>query len=163
MAKAQGEQVLRSSVLDRVSGAYGGQSPMGSIGLRELKQAVTRDLEWLLNTRQWWPTELDALEETSRSIVTYGIPDLSVFSWISHSDRREICSSIEEAVRTFEPRLIGRTVRASLVETEDKAADDFRVRLRIDAVLHVEPYTEPVSFDTSIEVDTGAIEVKGST
>jgi type VI secretion system protein ImpF len=162
MAKAQEEQVLRPSVLDRLSGAHGAQGPVGSVGLRELKQAVTRDLQWLLNTRQWWPTELDVLEETPRSIITYGIPDLSVFSWISHSDRKEICSCIEEAVKTFEPRLIRRTVRASLVETENKAADDFRVRLRIDAVLHVEPYTEPVSFDTDIEVDTGAIEVKGA-
>ena len=162
MAKAQEEQVLRPSVLDRVCGAHGAQGPVGSVGLRELKQAVTRDLHWLLNTRQWWPTELDVLEETPRSIITYGIPDLSVFSWISHSDRKEICSCIEEAIRTFEPRLIRRTVRASLVENENKAADDFRVRLRIDAVLHVDPYTEPVSFDTDIEVDTGAIEVKGA-
>ncbi len=160
MSRNQGEKVLRSSVLDRLSGTHGAQNPSGSVGLRELRQAVTRDLEWLLNTRQWWPTELDSLEEAPRSILTYGIPDLSVFSWISHGDRKEICSSIEEAIRTFEPRLIQRTVKVAVVETA--AADDFRVRLRIDAVLHVEPYTEPVSFDTDIEVDTGAIEVKGA-
>ncbi|MDH3213242.1 MAG: type VI secretion system baseplate subunit TssE [Myxococcales bacterium] len=160
MARAQGEQVLRSSVLDRVSGSASAGGTFGSIGLRELKRAVTRDLDRLLNTRVWWPGEFEGLEEAAKSILTYGIPDLSSYSWSSSDGRSDICRCIETAVKTFEPRLLQRTVKVAVVETDAK--DDFRVRLRIDAVLHVEPYTEPVSFDTDIEVDTGAVEVRGA-
>lgn len=160
MARAQGEQVLRSTVLDRLSGSHGTTSPHGSIRLQDLKQALTRDLDWLLNTRVWWPGDFDHLEEAGRSILTYGLPDLTTYSWSAAGDRRAICARIETAIKTFEPRLLQRTVKVSLVETE--ATDYFRVRLRIEAVLHVEPYTEPVSFDTEIALDTGAIEIKGA-
>jgi type VI secretion system protein ImpF len=160
MARTQGEQALRSTVLDRLCGSHGASSSYGSILLRDLKQALTRDLDWLLNTRVWWPGDFAHLEEAGRSILTYGIPDLANYSWASADDRKDICRRLEEAIKTFEPRLLKRSVRVSMVETE--ASDEFRIRLRIDAVLHVEPYTEPVSFDTDIEVDTGAVQVKGT-
>jgi type VI secretion system protein ImpF len=161
MARDAGERVLRSTVLDRLSGSHGAKSAYGSIGLRELKQAVQRDLGWLLNTRVWWPGDFGHLEECKKSLLTYGIPDLATYSWTSAEDRRTICDRIEQAIKMFEPRLVSRTVKVTLVETE--AVDDFLVRLRIDAVLHVEPYTEPVSFDTDIEISTGAVDVRGAT
>ncbi len=161
MARGRGEQILRSSVLDRLSGSHGAKSTYGSVALRDLKQAVARDLDWLLNTRVWWPRDLGHLEECRKSLLTYGIPDLTSYSWASAEDRRNICDCIAQAIKTFEPRLLPRTIKVSLLETE--AVDDFRVRLRIDAVLHVEPYSEPVSFDTEIEISTGAVDVKGAT
>lgn len=160
MARVQGQPVLRSTVLDRLSGAHGTTSAYGSIRLQDLKQALTRDLNKLLNTRVWWPGDFDHLEEAGRSILTYGIPDLTTYSWSAAGDRREICARIETAIKTFEPRLLQRTVKVSFAETE--ATDYFRARLRIEAMLHVEPYTEPVSFDTEIALDTGAVEVKGA-
>ena len=161
MARNRSESALRSSVLDRLTGDHGASSRFGTIGLRELKQAVARDLEWLLNTRVWWPGEFRDLEESQKSVLSYGIPDLSVYSWASAGDRERVCAKIEEAVKTFEPRLMARTVKASVAPSEDVA--DFSVRLRIEAVLHVEPYTEPVSFDTDIYVDTGEVDVRGVT
>jgi type VI secretion system protein ImpF len=160
MARNQGEQILRATVLDRLTGSHGATSSYGSVRLRELKQALTRDLDWLLNTRVWWPGDFGHLEEAGKSILTYGIPDLTSYSWASADDRKDVCRRLEEAIKTFEPRLLKRSVKIAFVETE--ASDDFRIRLRVDAVLHVEPYTEPVSFDTDIEVDTGAVEVKGA-
>ena len=142
--------------MDRLSGTHGGE---GSVGLREIKQAVFHDLQWLLNSRQWWPTGFEPLEEIPTSILNYGTPDLSTYSWISSDDRRRVCTMIENVIKTFEPRLIPRTVKVYLVERD--AVDDFSVRLRIDAVLAFDPYTESVSFDTDIHVDTGAFQLKG--
>lgn len=159
MAKARARDILRASVLDRLTGAHGAAGAPGSLGLRELKRAVVHDLEWLLNSRCWWPMDITALEEASTSLINYGIGDLSIYSWISSDDRRLICSMIEDAVRTFEPRLQPRSVKVSLVERN--SVEDFSVRIRIEAVLHVEPYTEMVSFDTDIHFDTGEFEVKG--
>jgi len=36
------------------------------------------------------------------------------------------------------------------------------VRMRIDATLHVEPYTERVAFDTEVDLDTGQMSVRSS-
>jgi type VI secretion system protein ImpF len=130
------------------------------VGLREIRQEVTRDLEWLLNTRTWWPGGLDG-EEASRSLLAYGLPDLSTYSSQSASDVDKLCRLVEDAIRTFEPRLLRRSLKVTLLPSE--AAGDFSLRLRIEAILYVEPYSEPVSFDTELAVDTGAIRVRDAT
>jgi type VI secretion system protein ImpF len=159
MAKAGRVQVLRPSILDRLLEPRGPAHP--EIGLRELKAAVARDLEWLLNTKSVLrrASDIEQLPDARDSILTYGIPDFSTASWRSHGDAKRICAEIGVAVRTFEPRLLPSTVRVSMLPTQ--SADDFRMRFRIEATLHVEPISEPVYFDSSVEMDTGAIRVEG--
>jgi predicted component of type VI protein secretion system len=70
-----------------------------------------------------------------------------------------ICAELEAAVKTFEPRLLPSTVRVTILPT--KEVDDFRMRFRIEATLYVEPVAEAVFFDSSVEIDTGAIQVEG--
>jgi type VI secretion system protein ImpF len=159
MAKPGRLQILRPSVFDRLLEPKASAHP--EIGLRELKAAVARDLEWLLNTKSVLrkASGVDELPEARHSILTYGIPDFSTASWRSHSDAQRICAELGAAVRTFEPRLLPSTVRVTLLPTQ--SADDFRMRFRIEATLHVEPISEPVYFDSSVEMDTGAIQVEG--
>ena len=92
-------------------------------------------------------------------MLSYGIPDLTGFSWTSVNDGKTVAKLIEEAIKNFEPRLVPRSVKVSQVERE--SVDDFRVRLRIDAILQVEPYTERVSFDTDFDVESGAMHLSG--
>lgn len=161
MAKAKPIQILRASLFDRLAGTAAARRPDGSIGLREIQGAVTRDLEWLLNSRCWWPGEIEAHEHAGRSLLAYGLPDLSGYSWTSEEDSRAVAKRIEEAIKLFEPRLVPRSIKVGVLGRESVA--DFRVRLRIDATLHVEPYTERVAFDTEVDLDTGLMNVRSST
>lgn len=160
MARAKTPEILRASLFDRLAGTGGTKRADGAVGLRELQAAVTRDLEWLLNSRCWWPGGLEELEESSRSLLNYGIPDLSSFSWASEEDSRTVARRIEDVLKLFEPRLVPRSIKVALLGRESAA--DFRVRLRIDATLHVEPYTERVAFDTEVDLDTGLMSVRAS-
>jgi type VI secretion system protein ImpF len=155
VAKARPTTVVRASVMDRLSGTHGAR---GTVGLREIKQAVFRDLQWLLNSRRWWPTDLELLDEIPTSILNYGVPDTSTYSWVASEDQRKVCSVIENVIKRFEPRLVPRTVKVALVERD--GVDDFSVRMRIEAVLAVDPFTEAVSFDTDLDVDTGDFQMK---
>lgn len=159
MARAKPREILRPSVLDRLSAHRGARGSDGEIGLREIHAAVRHDLECLLNSRVWWPNGLDDFDEASTSVLSYGIPDLTGFSWTSVNDGKTVAKLIEEAIKNFEPRLVPRSVKVSQVERE--SVDDFRVRLRIDAILQVEPYTERVSFDTDFDVESGAMHLSG--
>ena len=47
--------------------------------LRDLKAAVKRDLEWLLNSRQVVGGVPDELKETSHSLAAFGLPDAAPF------------------------------------------------------------------------------------
>ena len=162
MAGAKPQDVLRHSVLDRLaeSGGSRGASRDLRIGVDDLRSAVRRDLEWLLNTRIFLPETLDAYPEARRSILGYGLPDLTTFSPSSESDSREVCTLIEEAVRTFEPRLIARTVRVEFVPST--RVDDFLMHFKIHGTLYVEPIREDVAFDTSMDMSCGALRVEES-
>ncbi len=93
-------------------------------------------------------------------MLTYGIPDFSNVSWRSSADARRVCNEIAAAVRTFEPRLVPATVRVSILPIS--GVDDFSMRFRIEATLHVEPIREPIYFDSSVETATGEFHVDGA-
>ena len=164
MAASSRAEMLRASVVDRLC-AKPGERPESQwfqgLDVRQLKAAVARDLAWLLNTRVWLPAdaaELEGLEEARESILTYGIPDLSRFSWASPQDARTIAGLVEQAIRSFEPRLLARTVKVEILPNDDVA--DFSVKLRIEAILYVEPISELVTFDSSADFEGGGIRIE---
>jgi type VI secretion system protein ImpF len=123
--------------------------------LRELRLAVRRDLENLLNARQRalsWPPGLAALD---RSAMNYGIPDFTGKSLLSIDARNEFLRSIERIVRTFEPRF--KNVR--VLPATDADPRDRTLRFRIEAVLRAEPVPESIVFDSSLEPVSRAFEV----
>lgn len=154
--------VLRPTLVDRLIAPLGGGSHPG-VGLRDLKRAVARDLEWLLNTRNEMvrSPELANLAEARASVLTYGVPDHSASSRSSKNDRARVRKEIATAVRTFEPRLVPATVVISDFEDSADVADP-SLRFRIEATLYVEPISEPVFFDSRVDLTTGEFHVDGS-
>lgn len=122
--------------------------------LRQLKQSVLRDLDWLLNTRHGFRVPED-LEEATRSVACYGLPDFTSLSVQSHSDLTQLSKDIENAIRFFEPRLQNLTV--SFLNTNES---ERQVGFRIDAQLDVDPTPEPVSFDTVLNSGNGSFTVQ---
>jgi type VI secretion system protein ImpF len=161
-SRAGSTSVLRPTLLDRLIEPLGGASHPG-IGLRELKRSVARDLEWLLNARNEMirSPELANLSEARASVLTYGVPDNSTSSRSSKNDRARVRREIANAVRVFEPRLVPATVVISDLEESSDLADS-SLRFRIEGTLHVEPITEPVFFDSSVELATGEFKIDGS-
>ena len=156
MSDSRPGDILRHSVLDRLAPIGGGSRRRDlRIGVEELKQSVRRDIEWLLNSRR--PLlDLTDLPEARTSILAYGMPDLTFFAG-NLADRQRICTLMEEALRTFEPRLQPRSIKVEHVTTrEDTHA---RLHFNIHALLHVDPVREPISFDTSVETASGAVQV----
>ena len=126
--------------------------------LAELRAAVKRDLEHLLNTRIRVTSVACALVEVDNSLMNYGIPDFFALNPGKQDGNQEIRRAIELALRRFENRL----TRVS-VQTLDNADPADRVlRFRIDALLNVEPGPEPVVFDTQVEPLNRKVEVKAA-
>lgn len=162
MTRIDRDQPLLASVLDRLlddDPTRRRESPKSlSQLLRDLKQSVRRDLENLLNTR-WrpaaWPAELAELE---RSLVNYGIPDITGQDLGSAPGREEFRRAIEAVIRRCEPRF--KNVRVEMLDNAEPL--DRTLRFRIDALLYAEPAPEPVVFDSAFEPSTGNVEVKGT-
>ena len=160
MSRLDSEIRITPSVLDRLIDERPDQSREApatrQTSLRLLKQAVKRDLEWLLNTRATPQAVPEGLTEVSRSLALYGLPDLTTVSVKNPDDRVRLRDAVAETVRVFEPRLEGVEVN---LEGEDDAGRS--IRFRIDARLKVDPVPEPVTFDTTLQLTSGEFEVKG--
>lgn len=161
MARGLGETTITISVLDRLIDLEPDnrmENPLSRTqSVRVLKNAVRRDLEWLLNSRRVVDVPDEGMKEVNRSAYVYGLPDLSSLTMASTGDRSRLTRQILTAINLFEPRLTN--VRLVLVETPDAAKKD--VRLRIEAMLRMDPVPEPISFDTVIELKSGNCHLSG--
>ncbi len=110
-----------------------------------------------MNTR--WRCESWSIEyaELNRSLVRYGIPDISSANLSSEKGRWEFIKTVEETIRIFEPRF--KSVHVQFVENSDYT--DRTLRFRIDAMLYGHPAPEPIVFDSAVEPATGEFSVKG--
>ncbi|MBY0514697.1 MAG: type VI secretion system baseplate subunit TssE [Gemmataceae bacterium] len=161
MPPIRSDQPLVPSVLDRLlddSPETTTEAPRNrALLLREMKQAVRRDLENLLNTRRRTKPVPDVLTEAAESLVTYGIPDFSGTGPGSEEAREAFARQIEAIIRAHEPRLV--RVAVELAATPDPA--DRTLRFRIDALLRADPAPEPVIFDSTLEPATTQFSLRG--
>jgi type VI secretion system protein ImpF len=152
------QQALMPSVLDRlIDPDSGGTVARRGYGVKQMTDAVRRDLAELLNTRQsdqGVPAEFDQL---LRSIFGFGLPDLTSMNAITPKDREEIGQVLEAAISLYEPRL--KDVRATVLDPGDSL--ERTVKFRIDARLCLDP-APAVAFDTILELTTGRYDVRSS-
>jgi type VI secretion system protein ImpF len=138
------------------------EAPLSEIdALNRLRRSVRRDLEALLNARRRWRSWPDAYRELAASPVGYGLADFTAGAFNEAAQREHLRAQIEQTIRRFEPRLD--RVRVVLVDAENNTLDT-TLRLRIEALLRVEPGPEPIAFDTLIDAGTAEVQIKsGST
>jgi len=121
--------------------------------LREIRQAVRRDLENLLNTRRLYSPPAKDEDPLALSCVGYDIPDFTGAA----TDTATMLAAVEDAIRRFEPRL--KNVRVQM--DGPKQTVDRTLRFRIEATLWVEPLREPVAFRSKWESTTSSMQVEG--
>jgi type VI secretion system protein ImpF len=160
MPRTDNEIRVTLSVLDRLLD-YEPKEPRELVAsrsksLRQLKESVKRDLEWLLNTR-YVPDEIPSdLKEVNNSLAVYGLPDFSTASIKSPADRNRLRAALEAAINTFEPRLGDVTVTIEPIRANERV-----LHFRIDARLMVDPAPEPITFDTVLQIGSGEYIVQG--
>jgi type VI secretion system protein ImpF len=149
-------QGLMPSILDRlVDPASAGTDARRGYSLSQMLEMVRRDLEDLLNTRQTNMGLPPQLTRVGRSMMSYGLPDLTTFTVTSVAARDEMSRRLETIISQHEPRLRDIRVILSDIEEGNKQA----VRCRIEARFALDPAPE-VSFDTLMEPLTGQHKVR---
>jgi len=127
-----------------------------STSLKELKQSVRRDLEWLLNTRHSVVDIPETLEEVNRSLAVYGLPDLVGLDIDNPNEQSGLIKAIENALAIFDPRFTNPKITLEPISSVDRV-----LKFRIEAMLDIEPTPEPVVFDTILKMGSSDFSVNG--
>jgi len=123
--------------------------------LRQLREAVRRDLEYLFNTRYRCVSHAPCHEHLETSNINFGLPDLSTINLTSADSRKRFCREIERTILDFEPR-----IRSVKVSTQDRVdVEDPSIHFRVEAVLHVNPASEVIVFDSTLNPVTQLVDV----
>src|SRR5262245_14303139 len=118
MSRIDPQQGLMPSLLDRlIDPDAGGTAARRGYSIEEMVQAVHRDLEELLNTRQTLVGVPRDCAEVLRSIVVYGLPDLTSLDAYTADQRAAIGKVLEGIIARNEPRL--KHIKATLLEASD--------------------------------------------
>ena len=154
MPRTDNEKRVTLSVLDRLldfEPRESRESPKSQAAtLADLRAAVRRDLEWLLNTRTMLDPAESELEEARRSVAFYGLPDFTGIGASSNYVQKRLVDSLETALSFFEPRFLDVKVTLEPIDELER-----QLRFRIEARLDVDPAPVPIAFDSVMQAGTG--------
>lgn len=140
---------VRQSLLDRLLAPPEASASglMLTHDVHHLRDAVARDLEYLLNARCALDFDHQAIgPHTSRSVACFGVRDFAGRVMHCVEDRRFISRSLAHAIEVHEPRL-----KHVAVDFHDEQSLVGSLMFTIRAVLLVRPAKEAVSFDAVLQ------------
>jgi type VI secretion system protein ImpF len=120
----------------------------------QLRESVRRDLAWLFNA-----TSLASGQDLSRfrlaqgTVINFGIPDLAG-RCASGVDAAALATTLQRAIRDFEPRLVRSTVRVQPVPAP-RGAHPNALAFLIEADLQADPVRLPLRLRTELDLETG--------
>ncbi|MBZ0171480.1 MAG: type VI secretion system baseplate subunit TssE [Phycisphaerales bacterium] len=121
---------------------------------RQMRSAVLRDLNWLLNTAQkMGPQEEAETPEVCTSVINFGVPDLCGVT-SGGIDIVALERTITRAIRAYEPRIRPGTLRVTArVREAEMSGNALTFEVRGD--LWAQPIPEPMFIRTEIDLETG--------
>lgn len=160
MTRVSPDQPLVPSLLDRlmVGSDRGAVSPRRRrYTMLQVKSALRRDLEDLLNTHHRGASTPADLTDLARSIFDYGIPDLTDVALSSASQIEAFRGRLESTILQFDPRF-----RRVQVQVERADPLDHTLRFKIDAVVFLYPAEEELVLHSYLEPTTRRFAFTGS-
>lgn len=162
MAELTTTERLQPSLLDRLTD----DEPLRRDESREqrvisatrLRECVTRDLSWLLNSVQLAASVvLDDVPEVARSVLNYGIPDLTGLE-LAALDAATLQQRLREAILRYEPRLIAHTLQVG-VHANSERMDRKSLVFDIRSEMWAQPIPLNLYLKTEVDLETGKLDL----
>jgi type VI secretion system protein ImpF len=125
------------------------------MSLQKYREAVLRDLMWLLNTHaNSEQSGFDQFEEVPSSVLNFGVQNVAglMASSLQTDDLR---FHLTEALQRFEPRIISDTFSISVAVDPDEMSHNRSLSLEIRGVLWSQPIPESLFIRTELDLETG--------
>jgi type VI secretion system protein ImpF len=148
------DRVLARSILDRLIDEAPDRTvdpPMSFVDqVRDVREAIRRDLEALLNTRRCPTTPPAALSELRDALVSYGVDGIVSANLMTDQAKLKLAQAIERRIALFETRLAD--VRVTILKS--RTMTERALRMRIQATFRLHEGMPPISFESTIDPST---------
>jgi type VI secretion system protein ImpF len=153
---------LRSSLLERLTDLAPERRRESretqEVDTAELRRLLRRDLSWLLNTTHVAATvELSEFPEVARSVLNYGIPDLTGRT-LSSVDQVELARHVAHALVYYESRLVRGTLDVRVL-TAPHGSGKSTLWIEIAAELRAEPLPLALRLRAEVDLESGSVAV----
>ncbi len=153
MATRRAENLVTQSLLDRLCDIDDWPNTRQQ-SMRLYREAVKRDVEFLLNTRCPPIPNISLYPKAAGSVMNFGLPDISTYS-ASSMDQNALLAAMVQTLRRFEPRI--QNVRVAVARAENLTRS---LRFHIEGRIQFDTTVENIEFDTVLELTRGEYEVK---
>jgi type VI secretion system protein ImpF len=123
--------------------------------VKQHKDSVKRDLEWLFNTRRTFDYRINEYPQIGSSVYAYGLPDITSVNVGSGDDQRKLLDVMKESLELFEKRLTD-----VVIDCQPAVGGSRSLQFTISGVLLMDPAPEEVKIDTILDSSSAKYEVK---
>jgi type VI secretion system protein ImpF len=160
MADLTPQERLFPSLLDRLTDDNPDQKTESRerriFSVQKLREAVMRDLAWLLNTCYLAAVEdLDDYPLVAKSVINYGIPDLTGKT-VSGLEIVDVQRMLRQAILNFEPRILAKTLEVRGQKSDDASTTN-ALAFEIEGELWARPIPERLFLRTELDLETGTV------
>lgn len=156
---------LQPALLDRLVDNHrlgevdAGMDEQRVMSKQQLRQAVLRDLAWLLNAVQPLNEAEQQAPYVGESVLNYGLPPLSG-TLASKLDVTQLERTIRNAIVRFEPRILPDTLQIKALEFSDVLSTHNVVEFEIRGMLWAQPVPLELLLRTQLDLEAGQVQIK---
>ncbi|MBI5926816.1 MAG: type VI secretion system baseplate subunit TssE [Aquabacterium sp.] len=125
----------------------------------QLRQAVLRDLSWLLNAVQPLGKQADEAPYVAESVLNYGLPPMSG-QLASKVDVPSVEQSLRDAILRFEPRILEHSLVVKAVDGGAMLDAHNIIEFEIRGFLWAQPIPLELLLRTQLDLEAGQVKVR---
>jgi type VI secretion system protein ImpF len=155
---------LQPALLDRLTDT----NPLSSVeaddarimNKSQIREAVLRDLSWLLNSVQPLPVDTARLyPHAADSVLNYGLPAMSG-QLASKVDVSLLEKAIKQAILRFEPRVMEDSLEVKALEASSVLDTHNVIEFEIRGFMWAQPVPLELLLRTQVDLEAGQVEVR---
>jgi len=125
----------------------------------QIREAVLRDLSWLLNAVKPMPKLAEQYPHAGDSVLNYGLPPMSG-QMASRIDIPLLENTIKQAILRFEPRVMEDSLEVKAVESAGVLDTHNVIEFEIRGFMWAQPVPLELLLRTQVDLEAGQIEVR---
>lgn len=126
---------------------------------QQIREAVLRDLSWLLNSVKPMPEIATRFPQADASVLNYGLPPMSG-TLASRIDVTVLERTIKQSIVRFEPRVMEESLEVKAIDSSSVLDTHNVIEFEIRGLMWAQPVPLELLLRTEVDLEAGQIQVR---